>query len=136
MLNQNATSSLQVLALPWCSSNCFWMPLRSWWRQTAAVWGESQDALQATPSVLWKIIQIIISLCPTRIQSKLSQQGRVEMFLVHLPLVIALLCSTYVLTHVGLWTSTTVHCNSGFFPRGLGDPGAWSGMGTGCPDKW
>ena len=80
------------------------MPLLSWWWQTAFVQRGSQDALQVTPSVLWKIIENVISLCPARIQSRLSQQGRMEMFLAHLSSVIALLCSTCVLTHMGCWT--------------------------------
>lgn len=97
-------------------------PLLSWWWQTAFARRGSQDALQVTPSVLWKTIENIMSLCPARIQSRLSQQGRVETFLAHVSSVIALLCSTHVLTCMGCWTSTVVHCHSGFFPRNLEDP--------------
>lgn len=98
------------------------MPLLSCWWQTAFVQRGRQDALQVTPSVVWKIIENITSLCPARIQLRLSQQGRMEMFLAHLSSVIALLCCTCVLAHTGCWTSTVVHSCSGFFPKNLEDP--------------
>lgn len=98
------------------------MPLLSWRWQTAFVRRGSQVALQVTASLLWKIIENIINLCPARIQSRLSQQGRMEMSLARLSSVIALLCCTCVVTCMGCWTSTITHCHSGFFPRNLEDP--------------
>lgn len=111
-----------------CGAQQFsWTPLLPCWWQTASTWRGSQNALQATCAVLLKTIEIIISLCPARIQSWLSQQGGWKCSWLTC-LLIALLCSTRAHQHGLLnfpWPQCILaiaHYHNFVFPRNLGDP--------------